>query len=366
MDLNNLFAGVTMTLPGWAVAAAGFGVVLLLILVMRPRSDSSGLSTLAQLALVAVIAGASYFGLKQYEDNSRFVERKVIEDRATALLSQANQHGPVISCLNVAVIPVLDEACERTIFAEPQRITFAIAVTTDRLALLNDAVTYSVREPAFADRFDSLRKSLEADPYGIVAHVLATEFKCIPDSCARLRIFKESERVKANLAYRKFNDLLAKHKESWARTPVTDQFGEIADILTLGVRPDINKALTWGQDETGQTPAAPFVPQAAAAQPPSAPVAARPNDPTPPATNTKQKAAAEKQKQQPAASQQKQPPQQPTQARKKGGAPEPVGGLPRVTARGSNPPADDDDDDTPPAPPAPPQQNRSPFGIFSR
>lgn len=375
MDLNDLFSGVTLTLPGWAIAAAGFGIVLLLILVLRPRNDTSGLATLAQLALVAVVAGAAYFGLKQNEDSARFAERKAIEDRAAALLSQTSQPGSVLACLNVSVVPVLDEACERTIFAEPQRITSAIALTSERVALLNDAANYSVREPAFADRFEPLRKTLEADPYGIVAHVLASEYKCIPESCSRLRMFKESERIKANLTYRKFDDLLVRHKESWAKNPSADQFGEVSDILTLGIRPENNEGLNWGTQESTQTPPAPFTPQAANAEPNTP--AARQNEAATPPANAKQKALPAKQKQQPTAAaeprpqpaaQQKQQPQPPMQARKKGGPPEPVGGLPRVTARGSNPPAaDDEEDDTPaPTPPPAPQQNRSPFGIFNR
>lgn len=377
MDLNDLFSGVTLTLPGWAIAAGGLGVVLLLILVLRPRNDTSGLGTLVQLALVAVVAGAAYFGLKQNEDSARFAERKAIEDRATLLLSQANQPGSILACLNVSVVPVLDEACEKTIFAEPQRITSAIAVTSDRIALMYDVVNYAAREPAFVERFEQLRKTLEADPYGIVAHVLATEYKCIPESCTRSRIFKEAERVKANLTYRKFDELLVRHKESWARNPSADQFGEVSDILTLGIRPENNEALKWGTQESSQTPPAPFTPQTANTDP-NAPAARQNEAATPPANTKQQKAlpakqkqaptAAAEQKQQPAAAQPKQQPQQPMQARKKGGPPEPVGGLPRVTARGNNPPAaDDDEDDTPaPTPPPAPQQNRSPFGIFNR
>jgi hypothetical protein len=368
MDFNNLLSGVTLTLPAWALAAAALVVVLLLIVIFRPRNDTNGLATLAQLALVAVVAGAAYFGLKQNEDDARFAERKAIEDRAVSLLSQVSQPGSVLGCLNVAVAPVLDQACERTIFAEPQRITSAIALTADRLTLLNDALVYSAREPGFADRFEPLRKSLEADPYGIVAHVLSSEFKCIPNSCARFRVFKDVEKIKTNLTNRTFDGLLVKHKESWAKNPASENFGEVSDMLTLGIRPENTEALNWGQQDASQTPPAPFTPQAANPDSSATPVATRPTETTPPPANTKQKMAPAKQKQQPAAVEQKQQP--PMQARKKGGAPEPVGGLPRVTARGNqNPPPDaDDDDDTPAAPtPAPtPQQNRGPFGIFNR
>jgi hypothetical protein len=382
MDLNNLVSAVTVTLPGWALPAGALAFVVLLILILRPRGESGGVTMLAQLAVVAVVAGAGYFGLKQFEDNSRFVERKAIEDRAATLLSQANQPGSVLGCLTVAVTPALDEACEKTIFAEPQRVASAIGITADRIALLSDATSYSVREPSFLDRFDHLRKSLEADPYGLVAHILATEHKCLPDSCPRFRILKDADKIKSNLTSRKFDGLLEKYKASWVKIGpgmlVTDMHA-MPPLRTLGTKPDENELPSWDSLTKMQTPngqmsnTPPILPPAQQQtqqpapqqpiantnqQPSSTPVSLPQNQQQTPVNNAKQKAAPAQQK------------QSPVQARKKGGPPEPVGGLPRVTARGSqNPSADaDDDDDTPTATPAPPppQQNRSPFGIFNR
>jgi len=363
MDLNNLFAGVTLTLPGWALASAGVVVLLLLILILRSRADRGGLATLAQLSLVAVVAGAAYFGLKLYEDSSRLAERIALEERASVLLAQSGQPDSVLGCLNVALAPALDDACEKAVFAEPQRITSAISVIADRLTLMEDIDAFAAREPAFAQRFEPLRRSLESDPYGIVSHVLSAQFKCLPDSCPRLRIFKDAEKIKANLSSRAFDRLLLKHRESWAKNPASDQFGEVSDILTLGMRPDNSEALNWGEQEASQTPSEPFVPQAAGGTPPSQQV--RPGEAQ---KNAKQqKAAPAKQKQQPVAGEQKKQVPPSAQARKKGGPPEPVGGLPRVTSRHGLSEPDDDDDTPPPSPPPPqPQQNRSPFGIFGR
>ncbi len=364
MDLNNLFAGVTLTLPGWAIVVAAVVALLLVILILRSRADRGGLATLAQLSLVAVVGGAAYFGLKLYEDSSRLSERLALEERAAALLAQSGQPDSVLGCLNVALAPALDGACEKVVFAEPQRITSAISVIADRMTLLEDIDAFATREPAFAQRFEALRKSLESDPYGIVAHVLSAQFKCLPDSCPRLRIFKNAEKIKANLESRTFDRLLLANKESWARNPASEQFGEVSDILTLGMRPENSEALNWGEQEATQTPPAPFVPQTTSATPP--PSQQTPAvEPSSRGTAKQQKAAPAKQKQQPpvATEQKKQPPT--AQARKKGGPPEPVGGLPRVTSRhGISEP--DEDDDTPAPTPPQPQQNRSPFGIFGR
>lgn len=386
MDLNNLSAAVAV--PGWAVIAGGIGLVLLLILMFRPRGDGgSGIAVLSQLAVVAVVAGAAYFGLKQTEDSSRLLERKAIEDRAAALLAQSNQPGSVLGCLHVAATTTLDEACEQAIFAEPQRVAAAVGITADHVALLYDATLYAVREPAFLERFEGLRRSLEADPYGLVAHVFAKDHKCIPDSCTRYRILKDTDKVKANLTAQKFEGLLAKHKQNWVKIrPALDvtNMQAMPPVNTIGGNvddkelPSANTAVQMNAPSglTATTPvllpAAPNQAQQPAQQAPvantseppaSTPVSIPQQEAVTPPAKQKQKAES-KRKQRTTTAEQKQAPTVRPKSR-----PEPIGGLPRVTARGTDPAADDDDD-TPPAPTPPPaatpQQNRGPFGLFGR
>jgi hypothetical protein len=246
----------------------------------------------------------------------------------------------VLGCLNVSVTPLLDEACEKQIFAEPGRLASAVGMTAERIALLADATNFAQREPAFLDRFEHLRKSLESDPYGLVAHVFAIEHKCIPDSCTRFRFLKDTDKIKTNLTERKFDGLLAKYSPAWANTPPAN----------TSVTPPVAASET--KDEQDTAPANQTT--NAKEQPASTPVALPQTPPMPPVNTAKQKAP---QKQQPA--QQKQPP---PQAKRKG-PPEPVGGLPRVTARGNqNAAPEEEEDDTPTATPAPP----SPPSIFQR
>ena len=358
MDLNNLlFAGVTVagvTVPGWALISGGAGVLLLLFALLRPRRATatsnpapSGIGTLAQLAVVAVVAGAAYYGLKQFEDNSRFAERRALEERTANLLAQANQPGSVLGCLNVAITPMLDEACEKQIFAEPGRLASAVGMTAERMALLADATNFSQREPVFLDRFEHLRKSLESDPFGLVAHVFATEHKCIPDSCTRFRFLKDTDKIKANLTARKFDGLLAKYSPAWAQDRAP------ANTSAAPTPPPVTTSESKEKDQPPANQTA--VPPPTITQQPSSTPAT-----VPPANAAKQKALP--QKQQPAQQKQQVPPSQ--QAKKKG-PPEPVGGLPRVTARGNQnaAPPEEDDDDAPTATPAPPA---GPAGIFQR
>lgn len=363
MDLNTLFTGVTLS--GWAVAAGALAVLLLLVSLIRPRRDnlgggggSSGLGTLAQIGLVVVVAGAAYLGLKQFEDSARFTERRAIEDRAANLLNQASQPGSVLGCLTAAVTPALDEACERQIFAEPQRLASAIGMTAERIALLLDATNLSAREPAFLDRFDHLRKSLESDPFGIVAHILSVEHKCIPDSCTRYRLLRDTSKVKANLESNKFDGLLQKYSPAWANLSAsmrTRLMPTMPPVNTIGgpakenELPSANSAAVL-PPPSGQTSTAPLTaPQVRG--PEGTPTSAAPaTEAAPPPAPTPRPAAAKQKEQKAAPARQTQAPA----AAKKKGPPEPVGGLPRVTARGSDPPAADDDDDDAPAPPPAP------------
>lgn len=378
MDLNDLLNGVTF--PAWAVAVGGVAVFLLLLMVIRPRSDAggaSGLSTLAQLALVAVIAGAAYFGLKQFEDNARLDERRAIEERAANLIAQANQPGSVLGCLNAAVTPVLDEACEKTIFASPDRLASAVGMTTERLALLWDATNFSAREIGFADRFEHLRKSLEADQFGIVAHVLATEHKCIPDSCTRFKLLRDVEKVKANLTARKFEELITKYSAIWTaakagiditNAPAAPPVNTIGGEVNENELPTAQSAIKL-PPPSGETSTSPVVLPDSPASPQPAPVTNTKKKDEPaadPVANTKKKdaPASAAKKKGPTNTKSTQPAPQ-TRGRR---PPEPVGGLPRVTARGAGADSDEEGDTEPPAPQPPAQQTPQalPFPPFGR
>lgn len=374
MDVNSLFAGVT--LPGWAVAIGAVSVLLALVLLLRPRSgEGARVAALGNLALVAVVAGGAYFGLKHFEEGNTSGERRALEERANNLLGQANQQGSVLGCLNSSASPVLDEACEKAIFAEPQRLATAVGNVTERLKLLNDVAAFAQREPDFADRFEVLRRSLETDTYGLVAHVLATENKCIPDSCARFRLLKDTEKVKANLTSRRFDTLLAKYSPGWTATKPEFNISDMQaspPVYTIGGRanenelPTANTAIPLPQPN-GQTSTTPIIvpPVPGQQQPPVAnqqpPVSAPQQPPasnaaTPPPSNQPAVPTAEKKKATKSAQPKGEKKQQQQVKRKE--RPEPVGGLPRVTARGSDPPAADDDEGDSDSPPPPPRPQR--------
>jgi hypothetical protein len=344
MDLNNLVAGVTV--PGWALAAGAVVLLVLLLLAFRPRG--SGIGTLANVALVAVVAGAAYFGLKLFNDHERAAELRVLEARATALVNQAHQPGSVLACLNAT--GAIEEACERAVFAEPQGLASAVALTADRVAFLIEVQRVSERQPAFAERFAPIRTSIEADPYGLVAYVLARDHTCNAEQCAPFRALRDPAKIKANLAAKKYDGLLARYTEIWNAAKAKIDFSTVALVPPLHtIGGDVSEtqlplATTAVPLPAPNGEAAPAILPQTAPNPQAAP--------DPEVRRGKKKGATN-----PAGA-------TPPAARRR--VPEPVGGLPRVTARGANPPADDADDE-PAAAPAPPPRSQSPFPqIFGR
>jgi hypothetical protein len=213
MNIDALFSAVSV--PTWLAVLAGFAAILLLVILFRPNSERDPLSLFAQFALLAVVAGAAFFGLNRLDETARLADRRGLEERAAALGLQAVQPGSAIACVDAAADKALTQACERNLFAEPQRVAAGLALARERLALVADALNYAAGEPAYVERIAPMRRAVEADPYGFVAFVLASDDKCTADSCARFRLLRDTNRVRENLRERRFETLVAKYSEAW-------------------------------------------------------------------------------------------------------------------------------------------------------
>ena len=69
---------------------------------------------------------------------------------------------------------LVEDACERPLFASPEAVAAAVAYVDARLSLLTASAALADRDPSYQPVFERLRRGLEADRYGLVAHVLMT------------------------------------------------------------------------------------------------------------------------------------------------------------------------------------------------
>jgi hypothetical protein len=214
--MDDLLADLQTIDPLWSVALVAAALCLLLIMRFW---RTSFVRVLALAALVVFIGGAAavgYYGYSYFEDMRRLDERRTLEERAAVLLKKAVEPDSVFACIDGSPVPAMQEACEQNLFAEPERVAAAVAIVTQRLALLADAVPFAKeRDPGYFDNIAPLRKAMAADPYGLVGFVLSVEHGCSADACTRFALFDDTSRVKENMRGRRLEAHLAKYSAAW-------------------------------------------------------------------------------------------------------------------------------------------------------
>ncbi len=205
------------------------GAAALLVLVCALALDWTRSRIIARLAVVglgaafgAILAWAFLAGAA-VRDLS--VERRNLETRAAELTQQALAPGSPLACLDATGGENVETACEKALFAAPAIVAAASSYTSARLALLSD-MTSHIRAGGNLDSvFWPLRRALETDRFGFVAHTLALRDGCTSNRCAALALFRDSDRVRANLGAQTFDRYLDRYLAFWGQpgeTPVAE------------------------------------------------------------------------------------------------------------------------------------------------
>ncbi|MDD1516645.1 MULTISPECIES: hypothetical protein [Bradyrhizobium] len=194
--------------PMWmTLAAAGFfGLILLITLLRADRSVANGALTVITL-LSIVIAGAATMRLYGPEAPSAPAEA-----RAQAVVTASM---PALSCLDDLAGDVVAAGCEKALFGAPDAAAAAVSSTAariDRLTALGDAAT---AEKSLTLDMKALRRSLERDRYGLVAHVLVARDGCTQFDCAAFRSLTDQQQVAANMDSHLYDTLVARYAPTW-------------------------------------------------------------------------------------------------------------------------------------------------------
>lgn len=197
--------------------SAGLAAVVLAILVrfVVRRAGQSGMASVfwvCGLALVGTIL--VYALLERSMRNDQAAERRAIEARAAELTARSLASGSALGCLDAVANMLVEEACERPLFASPEAVAAAVAYVDARLSLLAASAALADRDPSYQPVFERLRRGLEADRYGLVAHVLTTR-GCNGADCAELRLLRDPARVVANMKSRVFEASIGAHALAW-------------------------------------------------------------------------------------------------------------------------------------------------------
>jgi hypothetical protein len=201
------------------VAGAMAALFFVMIVVALRRAARGNVSRVAVPVLAALVAGAAVFALADgMARSARHAEERALLERNMHLNLTATAPGSILSCLDGLAGEEIENACEKTLFADPQSAARAVAYISARLSLLADAAAFAKRGgPDLKEAFAATRRAIELDRYGVAAHVLAVRDGCTAEICAAFKLLNDVAALKANLKVHAFDAYVARYAAAWSK-----------------------------------------------------------------------------------------------------------------------------------------------------
>lgn len=205
------------TFPMWLtlVAAAFFAIVFLVIVLRADRSVANGALTVVTLLAIAVAAAATARGLGGEEGGSAAVRG--------SFAGAASM--PALSCVDDLAGEGVEAACEKVLFGSPDHVAAAVsyaAARLDRLVALGDVTAAS---KVMTPELQALRRAVERDRYGLVAHVLVARDGCTAAMCPAYRSLTDQRQIVSNIEGRVYDGLVTRYTPMWSGAPATADSG---------------------------------------------------------------------------------------------------------------------------------------------
>jgi hypothetical protein len=206
----------SVALPLWAAGACTALFVVFFALAFGRAGRDGIIGGIARISLILVGAVLAWFSLEGTTRQDTAAERRSLEARAGVLATRATMPGSPLACLDAMAGDAVERACEKTLFATPEAMASAVSYVAAQLNLFADVSEFVNRgnsdlEPLLA----SLRRAVETDRYGLVAHVLATRDGCTAGECPALAMMRDATRLNANLIERTYDFYVGRHSTVW-------------------------------------------------------------------------------------------------------------------------------------------------------
>ena len=212
LDLTGL-----VSLPVWAVVAIAAVLVLACALALvRGRGEGASVegASVAVAILVLILALAGWWARDHFARRDLAAAQRALDARGFELATRAFMPGSALGCLDAIVGETVEAACEKALFASPEATAAAISYVAAQLSLLASARELG-RHGETAPGMLALRRALEADRFGVVAHVLAVRDGCAPDQCSVFAWLGDTSRIKVNLAEHPFEARIKTYAADW-------------------------------------------------------------------------------------------------------------------------------------------------------
>jgi hypothetical protein len=188
--------------------------------VIAPQAADGAARRAMYVALGAVMGAAATWALfDRAAIGLRSSDRQSLEIRAQELTVRTLAPGSSLACLDALVGKDVEAACERAIFASPASVATATSYVAARLTLLSDIIAYVGRGgTGIDDVLLPTRRSLEADRFGFLAHILAARDGCTKEKCKALALLQDAGRVRENLTDNTLDRYLEHYQPVWAKS----------------------------------------------------------------------------------------------------------------------------------------------------
>jgi hypothetical protein len=122
--------------------------------------------------------------------------------------------GSALACLDAGAGGTVEASCEKALFATPEATAAAVTYVAAQLALLTDGTDFARRDRNYAETLNYLRRTVENDRFGLVAHAFAVRDGCTPERC-RARAAQRCRPRARHLAERSYDFYVVRHASGW-------------------------------------------------------------------------------------------------------------------------------------------------------
>jgi hypothetical protein len=212
----------TLALPLWTTAILAGVFAMLCMLAFDRAAAKGGVARVIRYCAVLLGAWLAFTMLDRLLIGERSADRRALQARSGELTARAIMSGSALACLDAGAGEVVERSCEKILFATPETVAAAISYIAARLALLADGLDYAERvDKRYALQLEGIRRALEADRFGLVAHVLKNREGCTIDLCPAFALFRERTKVAANLIGDPFEGIVVRYAAGWEERTLT-------------------------------------------------------------------------------------------------------------------------------------------------
>jgi hypothetical protein len=209
-----------------------------------PKVGSAAVIAIAGSGAIALgaVVGATLVWAMLHRPPTRDhdADRRALQMRAAELATRALESGSPLACLDGLAGDAVETACEKALFASPATVATATSYAAARLALVSDMEAYVKAGGTDIDAtLLPLRRSLEADRFGFLAHALAVRDGCTGENCKALDVLHDTNQVRINLSSGTLDRYLDHYLAAWAQPPeaATAETGPATATAQTGAPP---------------------------------------------------------------------------------------------------------------------------------